>query len=201
MKTIAEDNEPTVFVTDVSTDAIEIKQAGSILHSILRETQVEDINTSKTILADLLRVSSTSRERYNELREAFPQYKGLDNNKLLERVYLDGYFVSKMKMYNKDNVVVFIFGNETRGASDFAKSLSHYRLTIPHFGYSDTSYNLSVSCGMVLFYLYNINLLPGCFLDFSAEKGVEQLALKMLTNFKKITREEILNLDLNLNDL
>jgi tRNA(Leu) C34 or U34 (ribose-2'-O)-methylase TrmL len=175
-----------------------------VFKSIVASSGPEDISRSRAILTDLLQFNTTTKERYKELRELFPKFKELENAKLLESVYLDGYFVRMMrKAVQKDKVIVIIFGNETRGASERAKSISNYRLTIPHFGYSDISYNLSVSCGMILFYLYEINILPGCFLQFPIEKGVELLAQKMLTNFKKITREEILKLELNdvLNDL
>jgi hypothetical protein len=142
---------------------------------------------------------SFTRDRFKQLREIYPELSSLEISDLLQKVYVDGHFVKSMKNDStaKDKVIVFIFGNETRGVSELARSISHHKIMIPHFGYAETSYNLSVSCGMILFYLYNINILPGCFNDFGMSKGLQLLSEKMLSNIRKLTREEILKLDLN----
>ena len=97
----------------------------------------------------------------------------------------------------KKKILMIVFGNESRGVSNYIKNISKHKIVIPHFGPKDSSYNLSVSCGMVLFYLFSAGILPGSFTEIRPDKATEMISLYLLDSFKKKSRKEIRKLGLS----
>ena len=72
---------------------------------------------------------------------------------------------------------------------------------IPHFGFSESSYNLSVSCGMVLYHLYLKGMLPGVFSDYSSEEQLQFLCKMLLSMNKNFSRLHLQHYGIELDDL
>ena len=120
----------------------------------------------------------------------------MNNDDFIKKIYLQGELINDMTKDGRKKIILIIFGNESRGISELVRKISHHKVIIPQYGFPDTSYNISVSCGMILYHLYNINILPGCFMDFSDVKGLKCIANKLIDNFKNINRGQLNKLKL-----
>ncbi len=136
------------------------------------------------------------REKIKSLRNTYSEYNYLNNDDFVKQIMLDGKLVDRMKKKQKEKIIIFIFGNETRGVSEYARSISHHKLVIPQYGYPDMSYNISVSNAIVLYHLMNLKILPGTF-DFSDERGLELVARKLLDMNRNMSRGELKKLGLD----
>jgi len=124
------------------------------------------------------------------------------NKEFVERIFLKGAFLDgEITNKTKKKSLIIVFGNEARGISNFARKLSDYQIMIPHFGFSECSYNLSVSCGMILYHLYSVGVLPGVFSDYSTEEQL-YLTSKMLINLNKnFSREHLKHYNIDIDEL
>ncbi len=180
--------------------------------------KVEDKERSLQILNDVMFFDQIKKDRINNLKEKMKDNQSFKfenfntNEKFIKNLFTKGYFLNPLLIENdvlniygkdqlteeqKNKILVIVFGNESRGVSNFIKRNSDHKLVIPHFGPRDSSYNLSVSCGMILFHLFSCGVLPGCFKDFSPEKGSELLVKYFLDSFKKFSRNDLSNLGIS----
>lgn len=200
---IKENYDPIFICTDLSNRTINILELENVIKNELKIKQSSgiEINQSKEMLKELLSYDHFNKEKIITLKEKFKndmEYQSDNNEEYIKQLFLKGKLIQDFykKENEKEKQIILIFGNESRGISRYIREMSHYHVKIPHFGYEDTSYNLSVTCGMFLFYLYSINILPGSFLDITKEQGMEILAKNLLNNFKSLSREKLKTLEL-----
>jgi tRNA(Leu) C34 or U34 (ribose-2'-O)-methylase TrmL len=193
--------DPIILCTDISPESKNILELNSFIEHKIKYFNEEESQTSKKILDTLFFHHLMKKEKIEEYKnkfqhdELFRKKEGEDNQEFIKKLYLGGKFLDEMTKEIKEckpKILVIVFGNESRGVSNYIKKRSHHKIVIPHFGHSDTSYNLSVSCGMILFHLYSQNFLPGSFTDFTSEKGSEILAKNVLNSFQSLPRSEII---------
>jgi hypothetical protein len=72
---------------------------------------------------------------------------------------------------------------------------------IPHFGFNESSYNLSVSCGMILYHLYSIGVLPGTFSDYGTEEQLQFLSKMLIGMNKNFSRTHLKHYGIDLESL
>lgn len=173
-------------------------ELSSLIQNLIPQYNEKDKKKAQSILEDLILYDYLKKGKINQLKEQYKFENEFkfdlfnENEKFIQNLYLGGKFLNGMRnTESKDKTLLIIFGNESRGVSSYAKRNSHHKIVIPHFGHHNTSYNLSVSVGMVLFYLHSTNFLPGSFLDFNQLKGTEMLAKYMISYFEKMPRDQI----------
>lgn len=197
--------DPIILCTDISPESKNILEINPILQDKIKYYNTEEGELSKKILNNLFFHHQIKKEQIEEYKnkflddQIFRKKDDEENQEFIKKLYLEGKFLDGMTKEIKDKkpkILVIVFGNESRGISNYIKRKSHHKIIIPHFGYPDTSYNLSVSCGIILFHLYSQKFLPGSFTDFSAEKGSEILAKNVLNSYQALPRSEILKLGL-----
>ena len=105
-----------------------------------------------------------------------------------------------IKEKKKTKSIIIIFGNESRGISNYARQISNYLIMIPHFGFNETSYNLSVSSGMILYHLYSVGILPGSFSDYCTDDQLRLLCKMLINQNKTFSREHLKRYDINLEE-
>jgi tRNA(Leu) C34 or U34 (ribose-2'-O)-methylase TrmL len=193
--------DPIILCTDISSESINILEINSFIHNKIKYFNSEESELSKKILNTLFFHHLMKKEQIEEYKkifhndEIFMKKEGEENQEFIKKLYLGGKFLHELTkeiQNQKPKILVIVFGNESRGVSNYIKSKCHHKIIIPHFGYPDTSYNLSVSCGIILFHLYSQKILPGSFTDFSSEKGIEILAKNVLNSFQALPRSEII---------
>jgi tRNA(Leu) C34 or U34 (ribose-2'-O)-methylase TrmL len=190
--------DPIFISTDISTDSKNVLELSKILQGVIDPFKEENKKKSDEILENML-LSNMTKEKIQSLKlkyendDGFKYDKFKNLEKFLENLYFNEKFLEDMKKENseKKKVIILIFGNESRGISSVVKKLSHHKIMIPHFGMANTSYNISVACSMILFHMYSTGFLPGTFMDFNAEEGVDILKRKIVNSFPGINREKI----------
>jgi len=190
--------DPIFISTDISSDSKNVLELSKILQGVIDPFKEENKKKSEEILENLLQ-SNFTKEKIQSLKlkyendEILKYDKFKNSQNFIENLYLNEKFLEDMKRENseKKKVVILIFGNESRGISSVVKKLSHHKIMIPHFGMGDTSYNISVACSMILFHMYSTGFLPGTFMDFNAEEGVDILKRKIVNSLQGIRREKI----------
>jgi tRNA(Leu) C34 or U34 (ribose-2'-O)-methylase TrmL len=190
--------DPVFICTDVSESAVNLTEMDKHLQ---QWNEIKNINSqlvsSELLLSQLITYKTYfKKEKIEEFRNIYSDLslKLKNNDEFIKEIILSGRILDKFYQQNsfqKEKSLIFIFGNESRGVSPFVKRISDLKVTIPHFGYKDTSYNLSVSCGMVLFNLYSKGILHGSFLDFNKENGMELLSRKLISSLPTMHRENI----------
>ncbi len=219
LESIKKNYEPIYVCTDISEKSRDILELKELIKNDVKFYMEEDIEKSRKILNDIMFVDQLKKERINYLKEKMKDEQSLKfenfgtNEKFIQNLFIKGYFLNEKlienttskinrtnyHLYNeeKQKILVIVFGNESRGVSNFIKRNSNHHLVIPHFGPKDSSYNLSVSCGMILFYLFSSGVLPGSFNDFHPEKASDILAKYLLDSFKKFSRSDLSKLGIS----
>jgi len=190
-----------IIATDISSDSKIITDLATLINKEISTFDINHDKESQNILEKTLFYDSLKKDEIKELKRKYIMDKQYafelfgNNEKFIENLFLNGKFLESEiceSNHYKPKSLVIVFGNESRGVSPYIKNVSHYKVMIPHFGFNDTSYNLSVSCSMILFYLYTINILPGSFTDFKMARRAEVLAKNILSYVHKIDRNKIL---------
>jgi len=199
---------PVIVSTDLSQDSVSILDMQKHFETFLPKFNKEKEIKSTEILQRLIYNHQLSSEESKTFKADFDYEKNkekfLTTQNFLEKTLTSSEFFSKYD-FNKEEkpkTCIIVFGNESRGISEYIRRRSDYKLIIPQYGHSDVSFNISVCCGMVLFNFLSNEFLPGSFLDHKAEDAIDILLRSLINslnnNHQKVT--DILRKDNNIYD-
>ncbi len=127
-----------------------------------------------------------------------------NTSNFIEKITTSKDFLDKYNFNNeeKPKTCFVAFGNESRGISEYLRKVSDYKVMIPLYGHSDVSFNISVTCGMVLYNFLINGFLPGNLLELKQEEAIDVILRNMINslnnNHKKVT--DILRNKCNIDD-
>lgn len=192
----------------MSKDSISILNMQKHFETFISKYNKEKELKSFEILHRLIFNHQLSSEEIKIFKGDFDFEKNIEKfittQDFLEKTLTSKDIISKYEFIKeeKPKTCIIVFGNESRGISEYARKKSDYKIIIPQFGHSDVSFNISVCCGMVLYNFVSNGFLPGSFLDHKSEDAVDILLRSMVNslnnNHRKVT--DILRKENNIDD-
>jgi len=188
---------PVIISTDLSKDSLNILEINQEIEKIIPKFCQDSQSKSIEILNRLIYNNQLSHNDLKIFKEDFNfeanKEKYLNTQFFLEKI-LTSTELLNLYDFNKEEkpkICVIVFGNESRGISEFIRKKSDFKIIIPQYGHNDVSFNISVSCGIVLFNFLSNKFLPGNFLDHKQDDAMDILLRSLINslnnNHKKVS--------------